>query len=418
MIIKRIILDVAKRSTTFRMFARGARDKFERNKFFRVRNKATTDKKLVYFQTFSGRSYGDSPKAIYKAMLEDERFSDYCFVWSFLEPEKYAFLEENPNTKVIKSKSEDERKYLARAGYWISNYRILDFYWPKNDQIYVQCWHGTPLKRLGYDLANSDNVMNSIEEIREKYRTDAERFTYFLSPSAYATDKFVSAWNMKAVGKENAIIEEGYPRNDELYTSTEDDVRALKKEMGIDDIGNKKIILYAPTWRDNQHVSGVGYTYQLNVDFDYLREKLSDDYIILFRAHYLVANSFDFEKYKGFVYNVSNHDDVNGAFLVSDMLVTDYSSVFFDYANLKRPEIFYMYDMEEYRDSLRGFYISTDELPGPIVKTEEALVDAIKSANTTPDAKYEAFVEKYDYKDDGHAAERVIDKLFFSNGRE
>ena len=92
--------------------------------------------------------------------------------------------------------------------------------------------------------------------------------------------------------------------------------------------------------------AGIGYTYKTEVDFDKLKANLGDEYIILFRAHYLVANSFDFDKYKGFVYDVSKVNDINHLYVISDLLVTDYSSVFFDYANLKRPEIFYMYDLE------------------------------------------------------------------------
>lgn len=413
--LKKAIFDLAKKSPAFRKSARLVRDRFKKMEYVRNARKIRVDRKTIYFETFSGRSYADSPKAIYEHLLADPRFSDYLFVWSFFEPEKYKFLEENRNTKVVASKSREEEKILARAGYWITNYRMLDHFIPKAEQIYVQCWHGTPLKRLGYDLKQSDNVMNSIEEIRDKYKTDTERFSYFISPSAFATEKFRSAWNMEALGKADSVIEEGYPRNDRLINADPEYVSSLKKQFGIDDIGDKKVLLYAPTWRDNQHTSGVGYTYKVSVDFDYLREKLAGRYVILFRAHYLVANSFDFQKYDGFIYNVSDHDDVNDAYLVSDILITDYSSVFFDYANLRRPMIFYMYDMEEYRDSLRGFYISLDELPGRIVENEQDLVQAVEAAaDSEIDETYERFNKKYNYLDDGHATDRVIEKIFFS----
>lgn len=108
------------------------------------------------------------------------------------------------------------------------------------------------------------------------------------------------------------------------------------------------MILYAPTFRDNQHTSGIGYTYNLGINFDELAV-LADNYIILFRTHYFITNLFDFNKYKGFVYDVSNYDDINELYLISDILITDYSSVFFDFANLKKPIIFYMYDLDEYK---------------------------------------------------------------------
>ena len=212
------------------------------------------------------------------------------------------------------------------------------------------------------------------------------------------------------LGKESCFIEEGYPRNDFLYNFKTEDVIKVKEKLNIP--SGKKVILYAPTWRDNQHNSNMGYTYKTEVNFDLLKEKLQNDYIILFRAHYLVANSFDFEKYKGFIYDVSRVDDINDLYIISDMLITDYSSVFFDYANLKRPIVFYMYDFEEYRDELRGFYIDIKELPGKITKTETELIEAIDNTKEfIYDEKYRKFNEKFNYLDDGQAAKRVVEKL-------
>ena len=196
--------------------------------------------------------------------------------------------------------------------------------------------------------------MNTVEGMKKRYRLEAKKFSYFISPSKYCTEKFTSAWDLKASGKENIIIEKGYPRNDFLFKYEEKDIDRIKKDIFgtdyIEKLSNKKIILYAPTYRANQHETALGYVYKEEVDFDKLREKLEEDYVILFRAHYFVANSFEFDKYSGFVYNVSSIDDINDLYIISDMLITDYSSVFFDYANLKRPIIFYMYDLEHYRD--------------------------------------------------------------------
>lgn len=416
--IKLYIKGFAKNHEIFRKFAKALNYKYEATKYNLGLKKIKTDKKLIYFNTFKGGGYSDSPKAIYEAMLNDSRFDDYTFVWTFQEPEKYAFLKENKNTYIVKRLSSKEISVIKRAGYWITNYRMLDFYIPKNDQIYVQCWHGTPLKKLGFDLKNSSNAMNTDEEIYEKYIRDTKRFKYFISPSKWATEKFISAWNMRELKKEDCIIEEGYPRNDRLITASERDVKEIKNKLGLeaDKIGEKKIILYAPTWRDNQYTGGLGYTYKVNVDFDLLRSELGNDFVILFRAHYLVANEFNFEKYKGFIYDVSNHDDINDLYLVSDFLITDYSSVFFDYANLMRPIIYYMYDFEQYRDELRGFYLSMDELPGTIVKNEKDLSDCVKylSDNFNMDEKYKAFNDKFNYLDDGEATSRVIERIFFS----
>ena len=412
--LKKYIFDIAKKNIAFRSYARKVIQLYIKAWAYCCSIFQKTDEKLIYFNAFRGRNYSDSPKAIYEFMLTDKRFADYHFVWSFIDPSKYKFLEKNKNTSIVKIKSSSEYSALARAGWCITNYRMHDSYWPKKDQTYVQCWHGTPLKRLGYDLIKSNNVMNTIDEIREKYRTDAQRFKYFISPSEFATKKFISAWDLKTVGKESAIIEEGYPRNDRLINTELDVINELKRKLGINNIGNKKVILYAPTWRDNQHTSGVGYVYKSNVDFDYLQKELADEYIIFFRAHYLAANTFDFEKYEGFIYNVSEYDDVNDLYLVSDILITDYSSIIFDYANLKKPIIFYMYDLEEYRDDLRGFYIDLSELPGNIVRTEKQLVETLRDLDERAfEEKYKKFNAKYNYLDDGQATMRVINKIFF-----
>ena len=176
---------------------------------------------------------------------------------------------------------------------------------------------------------------------------------------------------------------------------------------------NKKILLYAPTYRDNQHSGGIGYTYETQVDFEKLKEELSEECVILFRAHWLVAQEFDFEKYKDFIIDVSNYDDINELYVISDILITDYSSVFFDYANLKRPIIFYMYDLKQYRDDIRGFYLDLEELPGNIIEKEEELIKKIKllANEFVYSEKYKNFNEKFNYLDDGNAAKRVIEKI-------
>ena len=408
-----LIKSYARNHVAFRKFAKSARDKAMGMRYMRGNKKNRTDGHLIYFNTFFGSSYADSPKAMYEYMLKDPAFDDFKFVWMFKDPEKYRFLEENRDTTLVKRHTAEDRKAAQTAGYWITNYRMLETFIPKKEQIYVQCWHGTPLKKLGYDLENSDNAMNTQEEIFKKYKQDTERLAYLISPSPFATEKFTSAWNLKEFGKEDIIIEEGYPRNDRLITATDEDIRLIKEKLGLSDI-DKKIILYAPTWRDNQYTAGVGYTYKTEVDFDYLREELGDDYIILFRAHYLVAHDFDFEKYAGFIYDVSDYDDINDLYLTSDLLITDYSSVFFDYSNLGKPMIFYMYDIEEYRDDIRGFYIDLYELPGPIVLKEKTLVEAVKGIpdDFKPNAKYEVFRKKYTPKDDGNATKRTLYRIF------
>ena len=237
------------------------------------------------------------------------------------------------------------------------------------------------------------------------------KFTYFLSPSKFASEKFISAWNLKEIGKENIIIEKGYPRNDFLFKYTDEDITRIKKKLGIEN-DNRKIILYAPTYRANQHESGVGYVYKEEIDFEQFKKQFENEYIVLFRPHYFIANAFNFEKYNGFVYDVSKIDDINELYIITDILITDYSSVFFDFANLKRQIIFYMYDLEHYKNESNGFYIDLEELPGEIVQTQGELEEVIKKSKEFKfNDKYKKFNNKYNYLDDGNASERVVREI-------
>ena len=328
-----------------------------------------------------------------------------------------------PRIVIVKYLGRTWRKYVGTAKYWFFNFKIDDSLFPRADQVFLQTWHGTPLKRLGYDLEHFDNLMNTEAEMKKRYGVEVRKFTYFLSPSAFATEKFKSAWRMEDFGKGDIIVEEGYPRNDILFNYTEENLDRIKNRIfGYfylpyeKQIKRKTIVLYAPTYRANQHKTGVGYTYKTEVDFDRLQRELRDDFIILFRAHYFVASKFDFRRYGGFIYDVSKVNDINDLYLIADVLVTDYSSSMFDYANLRRPMIFHMYDLEHYRDESNGFYFDPgEELPGPIVRTDDELIAALRAVpEFTYDEKYRRFNEKFDPLDDGHVCERVVNRVFGS----
>ncbi|HET8690045.1 MAG TPA: CDP-glycerol glycerophosphotransferase family protein, partial [Candidatus Saccharimonadales bacterium] len=302
----------------------------------------------------------------------------------------------------------------AQAKYWVTNSMIPLEVAKKTDQVLLQTWHGTPLKRLRNDIVeDTKNAMNSVKDFKRKNDADTVRYDYMVSPSRFASRAFETAFDLKRLGKQDILIETGYPRNDYLFKFKPTDVQAIKSRLGLPE--NKKVLLYAPTWRDDQHTASQGYVYRSPTDWDYLQDKLADDWVILFRAHYMVANAFNFDKYQGFIYNVSDLDDVNQLYVTADALMTDYSSVFFDYANLKRPMLFYMYDLDHYKDELRGFYFDIKELPGDIVKTEAAIVKDLADLGAYQARyakKYDAFNQKFNYLDDAMASRRVIDKVF------
>jgi CDP-glycerol glycerophosphotransferase len=404
------------------------------------------DPDLAVFQCYGGRGYTCSPRAMYRAMLADPRFENVEKVWALRPPMAAALLrrggydvrgfaegahipagpyeleatfgadalEELRHAVIVPWGSPECDRVYARAGLWVTNSILPTYLTPREGQTYLQTWHGTPLKRLGCDIqpGASGNAVFTARDIHRRYKREGARLTYFVSPSVYATERFASAFNLAPTGRTEAILEEGYPRNDFLATYTPADADAIRARLGVP--AGKKVVLYAPTWRDNQHTSGVGFTGNEAADFALLRAELGDDYVILYRAHYLIANSFDFSAHDGFVVDVSGTADVNDLYVVSDVLVTDYSSVFFDYANLRRPIVFFMHDLNEYAGELRGFYIGIDELPGPVVSDSAALVDAVRASEQTSDGerdRLETFRERFAPMDDGHASERVLDRV-------
>ena len=409
--IRNVAISLSKKNVFLRKIIRGLYNCLRKIQYKLLTLGIKIDDKTIIFACFNGKSYSCSPKAIYKYMSSQKKYEGYTYIWAFRHPEEYNELENNKNTILVQIHSKQYKKYLAKAKYWIFNYKIPDYIYPKKNQVFIQCWHGTPLKRLGCDLEHFDNVLNTMKGIKKRYKIEASKFSYFISPSKFASEKFISAWNLKEIGKENIIVEEGYPRNDFLLNYTKQDEENIKKKLGIEN-DNRKIILYAPTYRSDQHQTGVGYTYKEELNFAKLQEEIGNKYIILFRPHYFIANIFDFEKYKGFVYNVSDIDDINELYIISDILITDYSSVFFDFANLKRPIIFYMYDLEHYRDKSNGFYIDLNELPGKIVKTQQEVENEILRLEKEfkYDNKYKEFNDKYNYLDDGNASKRVVEE--------
>ena len=130
----------------------------------------------------------------------------------------------------------------------------------------------------------------------------------------------------------------------------------------------------------------------------------------MFRTHYFIVDKFDLTKYGDFVIDVSRYDDINELYIVSDMLVTDYSSVFFDYANLQRPMLFFMYDFELYQGAMRDFYFDVSRLPGPIVYTNEELCHAIVdlAENFEYDEKYQEFNRTFNPYNDGDSSTRAL----------
>lgn len=360
---------------------------------------------LIIFESFLGKQYSCNPRAIYEYLRENH--PEYTMYWS---ADKRHL--ENFTDKDILYAERFSLKWLflmARARYWVSNSR-LPLWIPKpSHTTYLQTWHGTPLKRLAADMDEVHMPGTDTESYKVNFLKESSKWDYLISPNRYSTDIF-----RRAFGFRKEMIESGYPRNDFLYNNNNvETIEKLKKDYHLP--LDKKILLYAPTWRDDQFYGKGQYKFELQLNLDRLREKLGHEYIIILRMHYLVAESFDLTPYEGFAYDFSHHEDIRELYLISDMLVTDYSSVFFDYGNLRRPMIFYVYDIDNYRDKLRGFYFDFEEkAPGPLARTTEEVIHYIK--NITPDSylneQYEEFYSKFCYLESGESSRRVVEEVF------
>ncbi|WP_294358665.1 CDP-glycerol glycerophosphotransferase family protein [uncultured Clostridium sp.] len=366
----------------------------------------TVDEKTILFISFHGRGYSCNPKYLHKYLLSNEKYKDYKFVWAV----KKGKGKEISSAKVIRYNSVKYFYYLAKSKYWIVNCKLPRHILKKENQVYLQTWHGTPLKRLAHDIQIGSDAKFyrtgvSKKEMTDTYDIDVKRYNYLISPNKFSTEKFQSAFNIER----NRIIETGYPRNDYLTNITDSEINNLKEKYKIQK--DKKVILYAPTWRDNSF-NVKGYTFKLEVNFNKWKEVLGEEYVVLFKPHYLITNKFNNDGLEEFLYTIKEDKDINELYVISDILVTDYSSVFFDYAILQRPILFYMYDLKEYDEEIRGFYLDINkDLPGSIFTKEDDLLKKILNIEDYKKSTYKLlndFNNTYNYLQDGHASERVI----------
>lgn len=361
--------------------------------------------KLIIFESFLGKQYSDNPRAIYEYL--SYYYPHLKLYWS--ADKNYVNSFEGFNILYVKRFSIKWLFLMTRAKYWVSNSR-LPLWIPKpNKTIYLQTWHGTPLKKLATDMTEVHMPGTTTEKYKKNFVSESNKWDYLISPNEYSTTIFKRAFQFN-----KTIIESGYPRNDFLINHNHDDeIIAIKRKLSLPI--EKKIILYAPTWRDDDFKKVGRYNFNLPFDLKKMVNELGNDYIIVLRLHYLVAEQIDLSKYPNFIIDYSYHEDIRDLYLIADLLITDYSSVFFDYANLKRPMIFYVHDIENYRDNLRGFYFDFEKnAPGPLVKTTDNLIQAIKE---TEKSHYNLEAYQKNFNDftkleDGNATKRVVESVF------
>lgn len=310
------------------------------------------DENLVLFVSFMGKGFNDSPKAIYDYMQCHEDYKHYRCIWAFEEPSKY------PDLNTVKIDTPSYFKNALKAKYWITNTNIeRGLRFKKQKQIYLNTWHGIALKHIGNDV---------------KGRTDFnyDNVNYLVVSGDYDEKVWKSAFN----AKEHSFLRCGMPRNEELWLADEDKKTRIREKLGIS--ADKKVILYAPTWRESTD-GGKNYAINLPIHFDMWKKELGTSYIVLFRAHHQTTKVLGV-KFDEFVRDASNYPAVNELMIASDVLITDYSAIAFDYSILCKPILTYAYDYDTYL-SERGTYFDIDEFyPSKSCRTEEELLSRIK----------------------------------------
>ncbi|WNS78286.1 CDP-glycerol glycerophosphotransferase family protein [Domibacillus sp. DTU_2020_1001157_1_SI_ALB_TIR_016] len=376
-----------------------------KNAFYWI-GKLPVNKNVVVFESFLGKQFSDNPRAIYE-YLQQHNFP-YKLYWSADRKHLHHF--QDKNVRCIRRFSLKWLLIMPRARFWVTNSRMPGWLPKPKQTLYLQTWHGTPLKRLAADMDEVYIPGTTAENYKKNFIQEAKNWDYLISPNAYSTQIFRRAFQF-----DKEILETGYPRNDFICNhEKEETVEKLSAAYGIP--RHKKVILYAPTWRDNQFYAKGRYRFDLQLNLDLMKEQLGEEFVILTRLHYLVSENLDLTPYKDFAYDVSHHEDIRELYVMADILLTDYSSVFFDYGNLKRPMLFYVYDIDQYRDHLRGFYFDFEqEAPGPLVKTTEEVIQAIRKIKENgfqPSTKLDSFYEKFCYLEEGNSTRKVVEQIF------
>lgn len=351
------------------------------------------NKHLIVFSSFGGRKFDDSPKAIYEAMLCDRRFDQFNFVWAFMHPDDYTL----PRGEKIRTDTFTYYKTLLKARCWITNStmeRGLDF--KGKHTFYYNSWHGTPIKRMGKDISKGNKSFSS-------KRRSCCPYDVFLTQSQFDAEIFERSFCIP----HHVIQTIGLPRNDELAHYNEEKVQQIKVQLNLPI--DKKIILYAPTFREYIKDDNSNCVMALPVNFTEWKRVLGDDYILLLRAHYEVVKMMDVDD-DDFVHNVSTYPNLNELMIVSDMLISDYSSILFDYAIMGKPMLCFTFDYDEYA-AKRGMYFDIRDWL-PFATHERELLELITTTNIViPNESTLRFRERF-VTEYGAATSKSLDILY------
>jgi CDP-glycerol glycerophosphotransferase len=344
---------------------------------------------LVLFEAWRGR-YADNPRAISEALAASHPELRQCWVLAdgVAGPEWAEAV--RPGTWRYLSR-------LNRARWIVTSNNMPGYFRKRRGTTYVQTWHGTPLKRLAYDVPQPSAGVTP--RYLRSLRRDVDHWDLLLVQNAFSAGILRSAFRYPG-----QIAETGYPRNDLLASPAAAAVRErVRAQLGVT---GRRVALYAPTWRD-------GSGFELALERDAL-ERLARDWTVLLRAHPLAEVGAELAGTPG-LQDVSGWEDVRELYAAADVLITDYSSSMFDFAVTGKPMLFFTYDLDRYRDVLRGFYFDFErDAPGPLIRDGAGLEAALAGLDAVSDAHagaYAGFRERFCALDDGRASARAVDAM-------
>lgn len=338
------------------------------------------DDKLVLLSSYGGDQYSDSPKVLFEAMKLDSRFTGFHYVWAFGNPSKFDVF----GADKVKIDTIQYFKTALKAKVWITNVNIeRGLHFKKNSQVYLNTWHGTGPKKGGNAVKGRNDYDFSYVDI-------------VCVDGKYARDEMVNWFN----ARDENLLYSGRPREDELFSFDEKTTIRVRKELNIPE--GKKILLYMPTWREYGN---------LELNSELWETKLSDKYVMLVRAHHFAKKGISVSD-RQFWIDVSRYHDVNELYWIADVLISDYSSAFFDYGLLGKPMVCFGYDYEKYEADFGFLMDLKNEFPSGIKRTESEVIDFITDIDYSFESiRCKTYVDSY-VKHPGSATQMCIDKVY------